>query len=86
MNSQKFPFRVIRVGQPDSDYGQHKTFAGAQKRIGVCVAHSNGKLDRTAFAVVADSSEVPCASGKPFHLIEADAHGHSCVDCGWIPN
>lgn len=57
MNSSKFPFRVERVGQPGSDYGQHKTREGAEKRIARFVSMSRGKHTREMYTIQDDSQK-----------------------------
>jgi hypothetical protein len=54
VNPAKYPFRVERVGNKGSDYGQHKTREGAEKRISLFVAAGRGKITKDAFVIVDD--------------------------------
>lgn len=55
MDSNKYPFRVVRVTDLTGDCGQHKTRAAAEKRVARLVSMSNGKRSTADFLIIDDS-------------------------------
>lgn len=58
MDPKKYPFRVELVGQPKSDCGQHKTRAGAERRIATIVKMSKTRRYRAEHFTVVDDRVV----------------------------